>query len=134
MAKETNNPIAVTEYIARLDPSFGKLIQAIRENILATDKNIGEHIKWNSPSFFYMGEMEAFDPKEYKRDLLVINVRKEQALLVLPTGANIKDTTGILEGKYTDGRRMITIKSFEELHTKSESLKTVIQLWLNQVK
>ncbi len=134
MAKETNNPIAVTEYIARLDPSFGKLIQAIREIILATDKNIGEHIKWNSPSFFYTGEMEAFDPKEYKRDLLVINVRKEQALLVLPTGANIKDTTGILEGKYTDGRRMITIKSFEELHTKSESLKTVIQLWLNQVK
>lgn len=134
MAKETNNPIAVTEYIAGLNPSFGELIQAIREIILATDNRIGEQIKWNSPSFFYIGEMEAFDPKEYKRDLVVINVRKEQALLVFPTGANIKDTSGILEGNYSDGRRMITIKSFEELHTKTDSLKTVIQLWLNQIK
>lgn len=134
MAKETNNPIAVTEYIAELNPSFGELIQAIREIILATDNRIGEQIKWNSPSFFYIGEMEAFDPKEYKRDLVVINVRKEQALLVFPTGAIIKDTSGILEGNYSDGRRMITIKSFEELHTKTDSLKTVIQLWLNQIK
>ena len=44
----------------KLDPSFGKIIEAIRQIILKTDKEIGEHIKWNNPSFYYTGEMKAF--------------------------------------------------------------------------
>ncbi len=41
----------------------------LRNIILSTDKEIGERIKWNNPSFYYTGEMKPFDPKEYKREL-----------------------------------------------------------------
>src|SRR5688572_4441849 len=106
MAKDINDPKAVTTYIQKLEPGLAALIEAIRQLILSTDKEVGEQIKWNSPSFFYQGEMKAFDAKEYKRDIVVVNIRKGHALLVFPTGATVNDPSGILEGNYTDGRRM----------------------------
>src|SRR5690606_1046571 len=100
----------VTQYIAKMTPQVAQTMQAIREAILETSKEIGEHIKRNSPAFYYTGEMKAFDAKEYKRDLVVYNLRKNGSImLVFPTGATINDTTGILEGNYTDGRRMVTV-------------------------
>ena len=43
------------------------VVGALRKVILAADKTVGEHIKWNHPAFFYTGEMQPFDPKEHKR-------------------------------------------------------------------
>jgi uncharacterized protein YdhG (YjbR/CyaY superfamily) len=53
----------VTEHIKKLEPAFGNVIEAIRQVILKSDKEVGEHIKWNNPSFYYTGEMKPFDPK-----------------------------------------------------------------------
>lgn len=133
MAKDIHNPKSVTEFIQKLEPELSQLIEAIRQLILNSDNVIGEQIKWNSPSFFYQGEMKAFDPKEYKRDIVVLNVRKGTALLVFPTGERIKNTTGILEGNYEDGRRMISFKNMEDVKTKGKDLQKVIQEWLTQV-
>lgn len=129
-AKDINDPKSVTEYIQKLDPDFARLIEAIRQLILSTDKVIGEQIKWNSPSFFYQGEMKPFDPKEYKRDIVVINSRKGVALLVFPTGAIINDDSGILEGQYTDGRRLVTFTSMNDVAAKGKDLQKVIKQWL----
>ena len=133
-SKDINDSKAVTDFIQQLDPEFSKLIQEIRKVILSTDKIIGEQIKWNSPSFFYQGEMKEYNPKEYKRDLVVVNARKGVALLVFPTGARIKDKSGILEGNYTDGRRMITFKNGAEVKAKAKDLQNVIKLWLAGVE
>ena len=77
----------VTSHINKLGPELGKPIQYLRELILATDKEIGERIKWNDPSFYYMGEMKPFDPKEYKREMIVFNLHKGRIMLVFPSGA-----------------------------------------------
>jgi len=77
--------------------------------------------------------MRPFDPKTYKRDLVVINIRNERILLVFPTGASVADGTGLLEGNYSDGRRLVTIKSIDDAKAKSENLEQVIQQWLTQV-
>lgn len=130
MAQDSNDPKSITAYIQKLEPGFAVMIETIRQLILNSSKEIGEQIKWNSPSFFYMGDMKPFDPKEYKRDIVVINTRKNIALLVFPTGAKIKDTTGILEGDYTDGRRMITFKNIADVKAKSKDLQKVIKQWL----
>lgn len=125
----------VNQYIEKLPTEPAKLAQAIREAILEADGEVGEHIKWNSPAFYYTGEMKPFDPKEYKRDIVVYNIRnKPEILLVFPTGAVIEDTTSILEGSYTDGRRMVTIKSMADFESKKEALQTVIKLWLDKVE
>ncbi len=133
-SKDVNDPEKVTEYIGRLEPAFAELIETIRRAILDTDSSIGEQIKWNSPSFFYAGEMAPFDPKEYKRDIVVINIRKGVALLVFPTGARIPDTTGLLEGNYTDGRRMVTFRAIAEVHARATDLQQVIRQWLDTVE
>jgi hypothetical protein len=87
----------VTAHIKKLDPALGEIVQAIREIILSTDKEISERIKWNNPSFYYAGEMKRFDPKEYKSDIAVFNLHKGRIMLVFPNGAKIKDQSGLLE-------------------------------------
>lgn len=133
MAKDMNDPEGVSAYIQNLEPTFASLIQAIRELILGANKEIGEQIKWNSPSFFYMGEMKPFNPKEYKRDIIVLNIRKGIALLIFPTGAVIEDTTGLLEGSYADGRRMVTFKTMDEVKSKGKALQQVINQWILKI-
>lgn len=132
-SKDIHDPQAVAALISKLEPAQASLIESIRQLVLSADKEIGEQIKWNSPSFFYTGDMKPFNPKEYKRDIVVINMRKGQALLVFPTGSVIKDTTGLLEGDYADGRRMITFKNTDEVKAKAKDLQQVIRLWLKQV-
>lgn len=123
----------VTEHIQKLDPAFREVIEVIRQIILSTDKQIGERIKWNNPSFYYTGEMKPFDPKEYKREIIVFNLYKGRILLVLPSGAKVKDTSGLLEGDYKDGRRTITFRDMEEVKLKEKALQKIIKQWLKLV-
>jgi len=126
---------AVTEFITASQHPLKEVMQALREIILAADTAIAEHIKWNAPAFYYNAEMAAFDAKEYKRDIVVYNIRKnDYILLIFPTGNVINDTKGLLDGDYEDGRRMVTIKNMEDLNTKKEALKEVIQQWLDKVE
>lgn len=121
-------------FIQNLEKEQAEIVQNLREIILKTDKEIAEYIKWNSPSFYYSGEMKAFDPKEYKRDLIVLNLYKGKIMLVLPTGAKINDTTNLLEGKYTDGRSLINFKNLENVESKAGKLQTIIKEWLKLIE
>ncbi len=133
MAKLTEQE-QVSAYLNQLDGSIRATIAYLRNFILGIDPEIGEQIKWNSPSFYYKGEMAPFDPKEYKRDLLVCNLHKGRIMLVFPTGAKVEDKSGILEGKYTDGRRMITFKDLADLKAKENDLRSVIEQWLSLIE
>ncbi|WP_308131555.1 DUF1801 domain-containing protein [uncultured Flavobacterium sp.] len=125
----------VTEYIQKLDPSISETITFLRQVILAINNEISEHIKWNSPSFYYSGEMKPFDPKEYKRDILVMNIRHgKPILLVFPTGIKITDTSGLLEGNYSDGRKIATIKNLEEAKSRQKDLENAIRNWMDQIE
>lgn len=123
----------VSAHIAKLDPVPAKTVEAIRQIILSTDKEIGEHIKWNNPAFYYTGEMKPFDPKEYKRDIAVFNLHKGRIMLVFPTGAMVNDSSGMLEGDYKDGRRLIVFKDLADVKTKEKGLRSVIKDWLQHI-
>lgn len=133
-AKDINTPEEVLAHIQKLESPVKEMVQAIRETILSADPMVCEQIKWNSPSFFYSGHMQPFDPKEYKRDIVVINIHRGYPLLVFPTGARVADDTGLLEGKYTDGRRTITFKSPKEINLKKDDLIQIIRTWLAGVE
>jgi hypothetical protein len=123
----------VTRHIQKLEPVLGKTIEYIRQLILKTNKEIGEQIKWNNPSFYFTGEMKPFDPKEYKRDMIVMNLHKGRIMLVFPSGAKVNDTTGFLEGDYKDGRRLVTFADLKDVKAKEKLLQTVIKKWLKLV-
>ena len=133
-AKDVHDPVSVTAHIQQLDPALAAIVLALRKLILQTDKEIGEQIKWNSPSFFYTGAMQPFDPKDYKRDIAVMHLRKGVVMLVFPTGAVINDDAGLLEGDYKDGRRMMTFKNMEAVNTNGDGLQRVIKSWLEKVE
>jgi len=124
----------VSEHIEKLEAPVAAIVSYLRDVILKTDKEIAEQIKWNSPSFYYTGSMKVFDPKEYKRDILVMNLHRGKVLLVMPTGERVKDVSKILEGKYTDGRRVVTIKDMDDAKGKTPELQKVLIAWLATVE
>ena len=123
----------VSLHIKQLDPALGKIVETIRQIILSTDKEIGERIKWNNPSFYYTGEMKPFDPKEYKREIIVFNLFKGRIMLVFPSGAKVNDPSGLLEGDYKDGRRITVFKDMDDVKAKQKALQNVIKEWLKLV-
>ena len=120
----------VTQHIQKLEPELARVISYLRQLILSTDQSIGERIKWNNPSFYYKGEMKEFYPKEFKREIIVFNLFKGRIMLVFPSGAKVKDSSGLLEGDYTDGRRTIVFKDLKDVKTKEKVLQTIIKKWL----
>ena len=132
--KKLSDEEQVTEHIQKLEPELGKTVETVRQIILSTDKEISEQIKWNNPSFYYNGEMKPFDPKEYKRDIAVMNLHKGKMMLVFPSGSKVNDTTGFMEGDYKDGRRTVIFKDLEDVESKEKSLQNVIKEWLKLVE
>src|SRR6478735_7476307 len=123
----------VTKHIQKLDKSIAPTVEALRQIILNTDKEIGERVKWNNPSFYYTGEMKPFDPKEYKREIIVFNLYKGRIMLVFPSGAKVNDKSGLLQGEYKDGRRITIFKDMEDVRSKEKLLQTAIKEWLRLV-
>lgn len=127
--------LSVADYLNQLDHPLKSVVEELRTILLSADKEIDEQIKWNSLSFYYTGEMKPFDPKEYKRDIVVVNLhKKDLVLLVFPTGARIPDKTGLLEGKFTDGRKTATFTTLDEVKSREHDLKSVAKLWLQTVE
>jgi hypothetical protein len=122
--------IEVSQFIDNLEPNFQEMLTYLRKLMLSIDSNIAEQIKWNSPSFYYTGPLKAFDPKTYQRDILVTNLRKKTLLCILPTGQKIKKNVQLLEGEYTDGRRMITFENLADLQKKETLIRDLMIEWL----
>ncbi len=127
-----SDPAVVDAFMQKLKHPLADLAAALRKAILGADKRIGEEIKWNAPAFFYIGPMEKFDPKEYRRHLVVFNFfRKDCIRLVFWHGDRANDKTGFLEGEYPDGRRLALLSSLEELKSRK---KTLVAALKNQLK
>jgi len=121
----------VDAYMKKLKHPLAGVAKALRDLILKTDPEIGEEIKWNAPAFFYSGEMAQFDPKEYKRHIVVFNFHKQDCIrLVFPSGARMKDTSGLLEGDYPDGRRIAQFRDTAEVESRKATLQRLVKQWL----
>lgn len=126
------NPVSA--HINGLDPEFRETVQKLRQIFLAANAEIAEHIKWNSPAFFYTGEMKSFDPKEYRRDIAVINLHRGKILIVFPTGNKIDKSIGLKGKDYPDGRKIVTIDDFEHAEALSEVLTNGINYWMSRIE
>ncbi|MBV8253573.1 MAG: DUF1801 domain-containing protein [Chitinophaga sp.] len=129
--RKTIDPIA---YLAQLEHPLKEVVGALRTVIMEAAPEIGEQIKWNSLSYYFTGEMEIFEAKTYQRDLVVLNLNnKEYVLLVFPNGASITDDSGLLEGCFPDGRRIIKFATLHEVDARKKDLQQIVKNWLVQV-
>jgi len=135
LVTQPSDPQAVDAYMRALKHPLAGLVAELRETILAADPSIGEEIKWNAPAFFYTGAMVPFDPKEYRRHLVVFNFfRKDCIRMVFWHGDRARDKTGFLEGSYPDGRRLAVISSASELSAGKKVLVGALKAQLKYVR
>jgi hypothetical protein len=128
---KASEPEKVDAYMSRLKHPLAKVVEDLRQIILSTDEEIGEEIKWNAPTFFYAGKMKPTNPKEYRRYIVVFNLFKQDCIrLVFPSGAKVKDASGLLECDYADGRRLAMFYSSKDVKSKAKALRAVITQWL----
>ena len=128
---KSSEPEKVDAYMAKLKHPLANVVADLRKIILSTNKEIGEEIKWNAPTFFYAGKMKPTDPKKYVRYLVVFNLHKKDCIrLIFPSGAKVKDTSGLLEGDYADGRRLAMFYSPQDVRAKTKTLRAIITKWL----
>ncbi len=131
LTSKPSEPGKVDAYMDKLKHPLAKVVEDLRQIILSTDKEIGEEIKWNAPTFFYAGGMKPTNPKEYRRYIVVFNLFKKDCIrLVFPSGAKVKDASGLLEGEYADGRRLAMFYNSKDVKSKEKNLRAVITKWL----
>ena len=132
--KETNLTLGVSEpekvdqFMNALMHPMKDIVLYVRQAILSVDKEIGEGIYWNAPTFYFTGKMKPFDAKEYKRYIagFVFN-RQDCIRMVFLQGAKVTDKAGILEGDYKDGRRLVVFKSLADVKSKETEFKQIIK-------
>ena len=135
LTTKKSEPEKVDAYMRAMKHPLKSVAEELRAIILGADPSIGEEIKWNAPAFFYTGMLPPFDPKMHKRDVVVFNLFKKDCVrLVLPSGARIDDTSGLLVGDYADGRRLALFSSLDEVHSKKHALQGAIKKWLNTLE
>lgn len=104
------------------------VIKYLRKFIVGIDKKIGEGIFWNGPTFYFTGKMKPFNSKEYRRYIVGINFYKADTIrLIFLRGADATDATGILEGDYKDGRRIVSLKGLTDVKSKEVALRKIIK-------
>lgn len=132
--QQLSNTEKVNVYLSELNHPLKDVVIALRKEI-GLIKQIEEHIKWNSLSFYYSGEIKNFNAKEYISDLVVLNLnKKEYVLLVFPTGAKITAANNLLEGNYTDGRKVAKILNVADFKNKKTELRLIINDWLSKIE
>jgi hypothetical protein len=129
-----SEPENVDAYIKGLKHPLKDVVISLRKIILEADREIGEEIKWNAPTYFYTGEMEESDPKLYKRYLIVFNLFKKDCIrLVFWGGGKIKDKSGFLQGDYADGRRLALFHSLDNVKANQKILHRTLKQQLKHL-
>jgi hypothetical protein len=107
---------------------FKSEIENIRTLILGVDPKITEQIKWNGPSFCYQGD-----------DRVTFRLNPPKFIqLIFHRGARVRtdvdnfsfrDPTGLVKW-ITNDRGTVTFKDQNEIATKSEDLKLLVESWI----
>ncbi|MCB9184931.1 MAG: SRPBCC domain-containing protein [Flavobacteriales bacterium] len=129
-----SEPGTVDAYMKQMKHPLHNVGTELRRIILKADKRIGEGIFWNAPTFYFTGEMEPFDPKTYKRYIVGFNFFKQDTLrLIFLRGAEVKKHGGLLEGDYTDGRRLMLFRSLAKVKKNEKALTAIIKELIKKI-
>lgn len=122
-AKLMNGTNEVNQLMGKLEHPLKAEIEAVRAIILNANRKIAERVKWNSPSFFHVIDMAAFNLR--RKDYVHL-------IVVFPKGAPIADSSGLLEGNHTD-RREAKFYDMKDIEQKRPVLEKVVNDWMKLV-
>ncbi|GAA1964051.1 DUF1801 domain-containing protein [Microbacterium deminutum] len=108
----------VDAWFATYENPQRELVAKVREFVLSVDPRVTEAIKWQAPTFIYMGNIASFFPKS-----------KKNVSLMFHQGASIRDELGLLEG---EGQVSRVARFFDDadFESKKPALEAVIREWI----
>lgn len=121
---------SVADLVSALDDQTREQVQLLRDIIGSLDADLGEHVKWNSPSYVLDGE-----------DRITMNLRNKEGVvkLVLHMGATrpedkkgtpvLADDEGLVEWA-SDIRGLISFADTDDIRAKEPTLRRVLTGWL----
>jgi uncharacterized protein YdhG (YjbR/CyaY superfamily) len=120
----------IEEFLNDLTTEKRHQVESLRDLIIKTEPLLVEHIKWNAPSYVLNGE-----------DRITFNIMNKQDVvkIIIHMGVTNKedkkkepimhDESGLIEWS-SDIRGVITFNTLEEVTTRLNSLKIIIDNWL----
>lgn len=122
---------AVEAYLAELQHPMKAELLAVRQLILEASPEIREGIKWKSPSFRtheYFGTLNLRSRGGEERVWLILHTGARIRRNAM-TGAQLDDTTGILEWLAND-RCVVTFRDPDDVTAKGPALQAIIRAWI----
>jgi len=107
----------VDAWFAKYNNPMKEVVQRIRQIVLDADGRIDECIKWQAPTFTYLGNLASFSPKS-----------KQHASLMFHQGTSIPGTHPRLEGT-GDTSRVMKIGSLAEADSAKRDIVKLVRAW-----
>ena len=128
--------LAVDAFMKTLKHPLADLVKALNQDgrsLRPTQASVKKSSGTPPPSFT-PGAMKPFNPKEYRRYLVVFNFhRKDCIRLVFWHGDRANDKSGLLVGNYADGRRLALFSSAHDLAKRRKALVSALKSQLKQM-
>lgn len=112
----------VDHYMEKLQHPFKQEVERLRSIILNANPKLQERVKWNSPSFFYIKDLAAF------------NLRASgyvQIIFIFYDGNMIEDSS-LLQGNWKD-RREARFYGMADIEAKQPALEQLVNNWVKLI-
>ena len=112
----------VDDYMEKLEHPFRQEVERLRSIMLNANPKLQERVKWNSPSFFYIKDLAAF------------NLRASgyvQIIFIFYDGNMIEDPS-LLQGSWKD-RREARFYSMVDIEAKQPALEQLVNNWVKLI-
>ena len=119
----------VEEYLADLDHPLATGVRSLRDEILALDDRITEHIKWKAPSFVVGGEDRVTFALRPGRGLEVI-LHRGVAVRADTAAFRFSDDSGIVRWATPD-RGIVSLADARAIEDRRETLLHLIRRWID---
>ncbi|HMR08503.1 MAG TPA: DUF1801 domain-containing protein, partial [Polyangiaceae bacterium] len=107
----------VDAWFVRYENPMKPVVQRVRALVLGADKRMAECIKWQAPTFTYLGNLASFFPKS-----------KQHAALMFHEGARIPGKHPRLVGGGGTSR-MLKIASVAEANAAKSDIVAIVRAW-----
>ncbi|MBC7829263.1 MAG: DUF1801 domain-containing protein [Chitinophagaceae bacterium] len=105
-----------------------KEIEKIRKIVLNANTGLTEHIKWNAPSFCFLGD-DRITMRIYPIKNIQLIFHRGAKVKQQPKNKLISDDSGLLLWKEND-RAVMTLTNMEDIKSKEPHLIEIVNKWL----
>ena len=118
----------VDAFLAALDHPMKPAVASLRDGFLALDPDLGEHIKWNAPSFVFDGD-DRVTFRLHPKGLLQIVLHRGTKIRADAADFRFDDPSGLIAWPAQD-RGVVTLDDLADAEAKRSVVLDIVKRWL----